>query len=60
MPRRLKSSAFALEQSGRPDASISRWHSVPGFDWGLPFFFGRTVFTAIEDRGTPAGPYFAF
>jgi hypothetical protein len=32
------------------------------FDWGLPFYFGRRVFTAIEDRTTPGGvgPYFAF
>ncbi|MGD0838463.1 MAG: DUF3443 family protein, partial [Polyangia bacterium] len=32
------------------------------FDWGLPFFFGRTVFTAIEGKDTPGGtgPYFAF
>ena len=26
------------------------------FDWGLPFFFGRNVATAIESRSTPAGP----
>jgi uncharacterized protein DUF3443 len=35
----------------------------PGaFAWGLSFFFGRTVFTAIEGQGTPGGvgPYFAF
>jgi hypothetical protein len=35
----------------------------PGsFDWGLPFFFGRTVFTAIEGVQTPGGvgPYWAF
>jgi hypothetical protein len=35
----------------------------PGsFDWGLPFFLGRNVFTAIESQGTPAGtgPYFAY
>ena len=35
----------------------------PGsFDWGLSFFFGRTVFTAIEGQSTPGGvgPYFAF
>jgi len=31
-----------------------------GFDWGMPFFFGRSVYTAIETRGTPAGPYVAF
>jgi Protein of unknown function (DUF3443) len=32
------------------------------FDWGLPFFFGRTVFTAIEGQNTPAGagPYVAY
>ena len=37
--------------------------SNPGaFDWGLPFFFGRNVFTAIEDQVTPAGkgPFVAF
>ena len=26
-----------------------------GFDWGLPFFFGRRVFTVIEGRSSPAG-----
>lgn len=33
-----------------------------GFDWGLPFFFGRNVFTAIEGRNTPGGtgPYWAY
>jgi hypothetical protein len=32
------------------------------FDWGLPFFYGRTIFTAIEGQITPAGvgPYFAY
>jgi hypothetical protein len=35
----------------------------PGsFDWGLPFFFGRNVYTAIEGQSTPAGvgPYWAY
>jgi hypothetical protein len=32
------------------------------FDWGLPFHFGRNVFTAIEGRATKAGagPFVAF
>ena len=31
--------------------------SVSGcFDWGLPFFYGRRVFTAIEGMDTPTGP----
>lgn len=32
------------------------------FDLGLPFFYGRNVYTAIVGKATPAGPgpYFAF
>lgn len=32
------------------------------FDWGLPFFFGRSVYTAIEGQlaGTVVGPYVAY
>ena len=32
------------------------------FDWGLPFFYGRNVYAAIEQQSTPggAGPYFAY
>ena len=32
------------------------------FDWGLPFFYGRNIFTAVENMTTPggAGPYYAF
>ncbi len=45
---------WALNDLGGPNAST--------FDWGLPFFFGRNVYTAIENRSTPAGvgPYFAY
>ncbi len=37
-------------------------NSLAGFDWGLPFFYGRHVFTAIEGRSTPGGtgPYWAY
>jgi hypothetical protein len=32
------------------------------FDWGLPFFFGRPTFIAIEGQNTPGGtgPYWAY
>lgn len=32
------------------------------FDWGLPFFFGRNVYNAIESKSTPGGvgPYWAY
>jgi len=32
------------------------------FDWGLPFYYGKTVFVAIEGRNTAGGmgPFFAF
>jgi hypothetical protein len=36
--------------------------NLGSFDWGLPFFFGRNVFFAIESQNTPAGlgPYVAY
>lgn len=45
---------FVFEALGGPDAGA--------FDWGLPFFYGRNVFTAIEARTTPAGtgPFWAY
>jgi len=37
-------------------------NTISGFDWGLPFFYGRNVYTAIQGASTPAGtgPYWAY
>jgi hypothetical protein len=36
--------------------------NTASFDWGLPFYFGRTVYTVIENETTSVGtgPYVAF
>jgi hypothetical protein len=49
-------SGVAFPNLGAPN-SVS-----DSFDFGLPFFFGRNVFTAIAGEGTPGGegPYVAF
>jgi hypothetical protein len=57
---KLSAIAFAFSDLAGPMPGFPRDLTVPGFDWGLPFFFGRSVYTAIEGQGTPAGPYFAF
>lgn len=44
-------------------AHIGGTNGLPGsFDWGLPFFFGRSVFVARAGAATPAGPgpYWAY
>ena len=58
---------FSIVNADHLDVSIVAANiggtSIPGqFDWGLPFFFGRKVFTAISGMGTPgpSGPYFAY
>jgi hypothetical protein len=45
-----------------PTLAGSYLGTTPTFDWGLPFFFGRSVATAIEQHTTSAGagPYVAF
>ena len=48
--------ATAFPDLGAPNANMQ------AFDFGLPFFYGRNVFTAIAGASTPGGPgpYFAY
>lgn len=46
-----------------PPTAGSTFDGSNTFDWGLPFYFGRTVYTVIENENTTGGgvgPYFAF
>jgi hypothetical protein len=60
--------SFAIGNSSALFASSNNaFHDLAGvassgFGWGLPFFFGRRVYTAIASRETSAGPgpYYAF
>jgi hypothetical protein len=49
--------AVAANIGGPPGVFLNSY-----FDWGLPFFFGRKVFTAIEGKTaeTAVGPYWAY
>ena len=58
-------SATALYGSGKAafdDLAITAFGPGGYFDWGLSFFYGRTIFTAINGATTPGGPgpYFAY
>lgn len=50
----LNSRFNAFQEIGGPQTGL--------FDWGLPFFFGRTVFVAIDGQAAPGGtaPYWAY
>ena len=47
---------------GNPNVFYPTINLSGSFDYGLPFFYGRPVYTAIEGRsaGGTLGPYFAF
>jgi hypothetical protein len=55
----LSSDNFAYANLAGPGPTIG---GAPAFDWGLPFFYGRSVYTAIDGQATPAGngPYYAY
>jgi Protein of unknown function (DUF3443) len=57
------------ESLGADDSSLVAFATLAGsssidtsFDWGLPFYFGRTVYTVVENATTSVGtgPYVAF
>jgi len=61
------SALFNVGNADALDARFAAFNEIAGpnpggFDFGLGFFFGRSVFTAIEGQSTPggAGPYFAY
>jgi hypothetical protein len=51
---------FAIDDTGGPAPNIPGFGSY--FDWGLPFFYGRTTFFAIQgaNAGGTSGPYYAY
>jgi hypothetical protein len=53
----LSSGKFAFSSLAGPGGN-----RTSGFVFGMPFFYGRTVFTALNGASTPGGtgPYFAY
>jgi hypothetical protein len=58
----LATSNTAFSNLGGANAGLPSLHVPASFDWGLAFFYGRNVYTAIEGASTPGGtgPYFAY
>jgi hypothetical protein len=56
----INNSFYASANLGGPAATNASLGSY--FDWGLPFFYGKSVYTAIEGKtaGTATGPFYAY
>jgi Protein of unknown function (DUF3443) len=56
----ISNSFYASDALAGPAPSNTSLGSY--FDWGLPFFYGKRVFTAIEGKtaGTATGPFYAY
>lgn len=56
--------AFATLAGPNGTGACSDGTGACRFEWGLPFFYGRTVYTSISGRpvppGAPLGPWFAY
>jgi hypothetical protein len=57
------SSNYALDDVGGPGTGLTGLSSF--FDWGVPFFYGRTVYVGIDGMAAPpksstVGPFFAY
>ena len=54
----------AFDNLAGPNNPTPGSNGATGFDWGLPFFYGRNVFTGIEGArmpaGVPPGPFYAY
>ncbi len=57
----ISGSDYAINDAAGPSTSVTGV-GKNYFDWGLPFFYGRTVFVAFEGSmaGGTVGPYYAF
>jgi hypothetical protein len=53
---------FASGDAALPGLAGTNDGTFTSFDWGLPFFFGRNVYTSIERKTAPGGttPYWAY
>lgn len=55
---------FQNNPSANAFSTLAGPNSPGSFDWGLPFFYGRTVFTSIRGQsmpsGAPAAPWWAY
>ena len=56
------SNSVIPDVGGNPNVIFPNIDLSDSFDFGLPFFYGRSVYTAIEGRsaGGTLGPYYAF
>jgi hypothetical protein len=53
---------FALNNIGGPAPGFNGLAAASYFDWGMPFFYGRTIYFAIDGKaaGGTNGPYVAY